>query len=102
MNPNIQNPKYLATGLRVRTHTRAGNFHSDACYLFRNLRSMECNSVGWPQNDPVHPECAGKNNEIDLRRCLYYAGEPDWWKPFEGCTSSEQCYSTMPKPTDVK
>lgn len=102
MNLKIQNPKYLANGLNVRTHTCAGNIRTDMCYFLRNMRSLECNSVGWPQNDPVHPECAGKNNEIDLKECLHNAGEPDWWKSFEGCTSADQCWQTRPQRTSVK
>jgi hypothetical protein len=82
------------SAIPARTALQAGNRNSDYCYVKRNTVSFECAFKGWPQKDPVCWRCAGNNNESELKWCLYYAGEPDWWKPFRGCTSSQQCFDT--------
>jgi hypothetical protein len=87
-------PNLLRSGLAVRTDTHSGNSESNLCYLRRNLISLDCSIVNWPQNSPDYPECTGNRNEQSLKSCLHGSGEPDWWKPFPGCTSSEQCYET--------
>ncbi len=81
----------IQTGLRTQTRLQAGNPASDACYIQRNYKTIQCTLEGWGSLD-----CAGDANEYSLKVCLSRSGEPDWWKDFPGCTSSWQCESYRP------
>jgi len=77
------------TGLALQTSIKSGNLISDNCYFRRNGEVFGCSLTGWPQNGGV---CTGNTIEHELKECLYDSGEPNWWKDFPGCTSSDQCY----------
>lgn len=85
-----------APALHVRTDLTAGNWVSDRCYGYRDKVSWDCFWRGWPQKDDYCYGCHGKNNESMFKECLYHSGEPDWWKAFPECTSSQQCYDSRP------
>ncbi len=89
-------PQQALATLALRTHIRSGNLRSDGCYVKRNLCSLECGLAGWPQKDGTKVNCAGNNNENRLKECLFASGEPDWWKAFPECNSSQQCFDTRP------
>ena len=82
--------------LKMRTGLTAGTEASKNCYFHRDMTTLACTFLGWPQDDPAMEGCVGKNNESELKKCLYNSGAADWWRAFPECTSSEQCYNTRP------
>lgn len=82
--------------LKIRTHLTAGTEASQRCYSERDITTLYCTILGWPQDDPAMEGCVAHNNESNLKRCLYGSGAADWWRAFPECTSSEQCHKDRP------